>query len=298
MSTAPRNTPGWAALQQLIASELAAPVPPEVTAMAGRLRAGRRGVAAILFYGSGLWKQPDPDTVFDFYVLVDGFVGFDQRRLHALLGRLLPPNVYYLAEDDRRCKFAVMRTDQFGKAAAGRSLNSQIWARFAQPCRLVYARDRAARDTVAAVLADAVVTFHAQTLPLMPAGDRDPRGVWIRGLQQTYLNEWRSESGSRAEDIYLASRTALDARSRLVLPCCTPARYVATRGIRRLLSKSVYFLQLLKAVFTFDGGVDYALWKIERQSGVKLQATDLQRRHPLVAAWPLVWKAWRAGGLR
>lgn len=298
MSTAPRNTPGSSALQQLIASELAVPVAPEVTAMAGRLRAGRRSVAAILFYGSGLWKQPDSDTVLDFYVLVDGFAAFDSRRAHAVLGRLLPPNVYYLAQDNRRCKFAVMRTDQFGKAAAGRSLNSQIWARFAQPCRLVYARDRDARDTVAAALADAVVTFHAQTLPLLPARERDPRGVWIRGLQQTYHNEWRSESGSRAEDIYLASRDAFDARSRLVLPRCTPARSVATRGVRRLLSKLVYFLQLVKAVFTFDGGVDYALWKIERQSGVKLQATALQRRHPLIAAWPLVWKAWRAGGLR
>ncbi|MDZ7841215.1 MAG: hypothetical protein U5R46_10425 [Gammaproteobacteria bacterium] len=222
MSTTPGNTAGWAELEQLIASELAAPVAPEVTAMAGRIRAGRQGVAAILFYGSGLWKRPDPDTVFDFYVLVDDFAGFDSRWLHGVLGSLLPPNVYYLADDNLRCKFAVMRTDQFGKAAAGRSLNSQIWARFAQPCRLVYARDRGARNAVAAALAEAVVTFHAQTLPLVPAGNRDPRSVWIQGLRQTYNNEWRSESGSRPEDIYLASKDALDARSRLVLPRCTP----------------------------------------------------------------------------
>ena len=77
-----------------------------------------------------------------------------------------------------------------------------------------------------------------------------------------------------------------------------PAPRPAIRGLRRVAGKAVYFLQLVKAVFTFEGGVDYAIWKIERQSGVKLEASDFQRRHPLVAAWPLVWKAWRAGGLR
>lgn len=286
------------ALKDLITDELETPVAPPIAALGDQVRSGRRGVAAILFYGSGLWKQPDPDTVFDFYVLIDSYPAFDPRRLHALFGRLLPPNVYYLEDGGLRCKFAVIRSDQFARAAAGRSLNSQVWARFAQPCRLVYARDRAARDAVAAMLADAVVTFHAQTLPLLAADDREPARVWTRGLEQTYGNEWRSESGGRARDIYQASRAALDARSRFVLPDCRPARRIATRGSRRLLSKTVCFLQLMKAVFTFDGGVDYALWKIERQSGVRLQASGFQRRHPLIAAWPLVWKAWRAGGLR
>lgn len=286
------------ALQDLITAELETPVAPAITALCDRLRSNRDGVVAVLFYGSGLWRAPQRDTVFDFYVLVDRYLAFDARRLHALFGRLLPPNVYYLEDGELRCKFAVIRVDQFQKAAAGGGLNTQIWARFAQPCRLVYARDRAARDVVAAALAGAVVTFHAQTLPLLAADERDARGVWIRGLRQTYHNEWRSESGARAESIYQASRAALDDRSALVLPDCRPASRVATHGTRRLLSKTIYFVQLMKAVFTFEGGVDYALWKIERQSGVKLQASDFQRRHPLIAAWPLVWKAWRAGGLR
>lgn len=286
------------ALRRLVGEELGKPVAPEITILSDRLRAGRSGVAAVLFYGSGLWKPPDREVVFDFYVLVDGYTSFDPQRLHALFGWLLPPNVYYLEHGRGRCKFAVIRIDQFERAAAGRSLNSQIWARFAQPCRLLYVRDAAVRERVSAALADAVVTFHAQTLPLLTWDRRDPRSVWTLGLQRTYDNEWRSESAGRAEDIYEASRTPLDARSRLVLPHCRPAHNLATRGARRLLAKTIYFLQLMKAVFTFDGGVDYALWKIERQSGVKLQASEFQKRHPLIAAWPLVWKAWRTGGLR
>jgi hypothetical protein len=54
----------------------------------------------------------------------------------------------------------------------------------------------------------------------------------------------------------------------------------------------------MKATLTFENGVDYALWKIERQSGVHMKASPLQRRHPLIAAWPLVWKLWRKGAFR
>jgi len=285
-------------LLQLIDDELDGPVPQEVRDLADQIRLGRDSVVAVLFYGAGLWKSPDSDTVFDFYVLIGGYRAFDDRPLQALLGWMLPPNVYYLEHAGARCKYAVIRQDQFESAVAGRALTTQIWARFAQPCRLLYARDAAARRDVVEALAQAVMTFHSQVLALLPPHQHDPRHVWISGLEQTYANEWRSERSGRAAEIYAASRDTLDARSRLVLPECRPARRVATRGLRRVLAKAVYFLQLAKAVFTFDGGVDYALWKIERQSGVKLHATDFQRRHPLISAWPLVWKAWRLGGLR
>lgn len=287
-----------AALRRLIASEIDQPVPREIAALADRVRQGRAGIVALLYYGAGLWKAPADDTVFDFYVITSTYRAFDGRRLHAVFGHLLPPNAYYLEHGGLRCKYAVMRLDQFRRAAAGGALTTQIWARFAQPCRLLHARDPAAREAIVDALADAVVTFHAQTLPHLVQTTRRPEDIWLRGLGLTYSNEWRSEGDDRARAIFDASRDALEARSRLVLPGCSPTRRPATRGPRRLLGKAVYFLQLMKAVFTFEGGVDYALWKIERQSGVRLQASAFQRRHPLIAAWPLVWRAWRRGGLR
>lgn len=287
------------ALDRLIAGELDQPVAPAIQRLVDRIRGVGQDVLAILFYGAGLWKSPAEDTVFDFYVLTGSYRRFDDRRLHALFGYFLPPNVYYLEVDELRCKFAVIRFDQFRKGASGRGLTTQIWARFAQPCRLVYCRDNAVRELIIEALADAVVTFHAQTLPLLePDEKRNADTIWTRGLSRTYANEWRSERGDRAASIVQASRDALEARSALILPGCRPARHPATRGLRRLLAKAVYFAQLMKAVFTFEGGVDYALWKIERQSGLKLQATDFQKRHPLIGAWPLVWRAWRRGGLR
>jgi hypothetical protein len=56
--------------------------------------------------------------------------------------------------------------------------------------------------------------------------------------------------------------------------------------------------RLAKAAVTFEGGVDYALWKVERHSGVRVEAGPWQRRHPILAAVPLGWRAWRQGAFR
>ena len=283
----------WDTLRGLIATDLR-----QVAALAQDIRAGHNGVLAVLFYGSGLWLTPDRTTVYDFYVLVDSYRAFDKRRFHAALGQLLPPNVYYIETQTGRAKYAVMRLDQFERAAAGKTLHSQIWSRFSQPCRLLYVRDGTVRDAVITALARAVVTFHEQTLPLLANSDITPHAIWVRGLMQTYGNEWRTEAAARTEQIYNAARPQLDARTESALKLSRAAQTVATTGLRRVVAKLVYFLQLMKAVFTFDGGVDYALYKIERHSGVRLDASDFQRRHPLIAAWPLVWQAWRRGALR
>ena len=57
-------------------------------------------------------------------------------------------------------------------------------------------------------------------------------------------------------------------------------------------------LRLLKASFTFDGGVSYLVWKIERQSGVKVEITPFMRRFPRLGAIGAMWRTWRRGGFR
>ncbi len=49
---------------------------------------------------------------------------------------------------------------------------------------------------------------------------------------------------------------------------------------------------------TFEGGVDYILWKIERHSGVTVDIEPRLRRHPLLAMWILAWRLYRRGGFR
>jgi len=302
--------------------EALAPVDdPGLAALVAAIRARAEGeVAAVLFYGSGLWQAVGDDTVHDFYVLVERPRDFDRRPLVALLGRLLPPNVYYLetrhAGGTLRAKCAVMTLEQFARAAAGRAATPQIWARFAQPCRLVHARDAAARDRVLAALAYAVVTFHRKILPLVPAG-ADARDIWRRGLAETYGRELRSESSDRAASVFDAQPEAFAWRTRCAVPLTgLPAalddagRLVWREGggrrrrarlaaaLARPLGKLVALLRLMKATVTFEGGVDYVLWKIERHSGVRVEPSAFTRRHPLIGGWALLVKLYRRGAFR
>ncbi|MET0918406.1 MAG: hypothetical protein ABWY07_08305, partial [Burkholderiales bacterium] len=56
--------------------------------------------------------------------------------------------------------------------------------------------------------------------------------------------------------------------------------------------------RLLKASFTFDGGLPYLVWKIERHSGVKVEITPFMRRFPRLGAIGAMWRTWRRGGFR
>jgi hypothetical protein len=56
---------------------------------------------------------------------------------------------------------------------------------------------------------------------------------------------------------------------------------------RRRTSKLLNFARLAKATFTFDGALDYVLWKVAARRGA---GTDWRQRHPLLSA-PECWRA-------
>jgi hypothetical protein len=68
--------------------------------------------------------------------------------------------------------------------------------------------------------------------------------------------------------------------------------------VRRLQGKALSVLRLLKASFTFDGGLPYLAWKIERHSGVRIEITPFMRRFPRLGAIGALWRTWRLGGVR
>jgi hypothetical protein len=69
-------------------------------------------------------------------------------------------------------------------------------------------------------------------------------------------------------------------------------------SLRRLWGRSLNVLRLLKAASTFTDGLDYVLWKLERHSGLRIEATPRMRRYPRLAAFRLAWLVWRKGALR
>jgi hypothetical protein len=299
-------------LEAQIAREVASPAHPAALALADAIRARHGGIAAILFYGSCL-RQPataaaPPDGILDFYVVVDRYRDAYPGRLLALANRVLPPNVFHVAASWRgepvRAKYAVIDMAQFRRGLSGASLQTSLWARFAQPCRLVWARDTQARAAIGAALADAVITMVAAVAPLLER-NASAEQLWLRGFEETYRAELRTEGAARAEHLYENDRGRYDAITPLALAAAGMApgggahRAAQVRWLgRRVLGKTLSVLRLIKSAFTFDGGVDYILWKIERHSGVRLPVSPWQRRHPLLASPVFLWRLYRLGAIR
>jgi hypothetical protein len=299
------------AVTALIAAELNTPVAAAAVAMAEhcRQRHGKAAVA-VLFYGSCL-RQPDQalaDALLDFYVIVDDYAAAYDSRLLAWANALLPPNVFYVEMPWRdmqlRAKYAVISLHQFAEGCAPSARNVSIWARFCQPARLVWQRDAVAGAALATALAQACRTMFQNALPLLQAGgEADALAVWREGFKATYAAELRSESTDRAlaivaadEDRYRKVGAAL-----MVEPIAAVTSHEAALSkwrSRRRLGKALNYLRLIKAAFTFDGAVDYVIWKVRRHSGVVIPVSDWQRRHPLLAAPGLAWKLYRRGAFR
>jgi hypothetical protein len=308
----------------IVREELLQPVPSAVAKLAAELTQRHMTAwLAVLFYGSCLRRGEaalfDPDSLLDFYVLVDDYdLAYPQNPVMAWANRLLPPNVYFIEVNINgqsiRAKYAVMSMAQFVQGCSAESRTSTIWARFAQPARLIAVRNEAARLAVEAACADAAATFLAAVLPLL--GDRfSAEHIWEEGFRATYGAELRSEHGNeRASIIFAADRArycrvvaaalerpiGADPSSQYENPLDAVARDRGRRAWfwRRMTGKTFNLLRLIKAVFTFDGAVDYALWKVERHSGVRPPVSAWERRHPILAAPVLLWRFYRAGAFR
>jgi hypothetical protein len=297
------------ALRETLSEELNRPVADTVTAIADVLRARyERAAVAVLFYGSCL-RSPEAelaDNLLDFYVLVDDYRKTYDKTWLAVANRLLPPNAFYCETvwqgTQIRAKYVVISLEDFARFCRPETQNVSVWARYAQPARIVWTRDAATTDQIVTACMDAVRTMLRRAWPLEPA-TRDSRTLWTRALRETYAAELRPESADRAVKIFEADQARYERLTPLVLdelgrPETSPEKAAAEWKHRRRLGKTLNLLRIIKGTFTFDGGLDYALWKIKRHSGMTVPVTDWQRRHPLLAAPGLAWRLYRMGAFR
>jgi hypothetical protein len=301
-------------IDTIIGEEMTRPVAPAVTAAAQAVRAPHeRAAVAVLFYGSCL-RVPEADladNLLDFYVIVDDYRAAYDRRWLAVANRLLPPNAFYREAPmpdgagqggTIRAKYVVISLDDFARACAPETRNVSIWARFAQPARIVWVRDAAGMDRVLASCGQAVRTMFRNAWPLEPTS-RDAATIWTRAFRETYAAELRPETAGRAQHIFDADRGRYEALTPLLIetlrqPYQSRATAEAAWRGRRRLGKTLNLARIVKGTFTFDGGLDYALWKIRRHSGVTVPVSEWQRRHPLLAAPGLAWRLYRMGAFR
>jgi predicted nucleotidyltransferase len=297
---------------------------PGINALADAARE-RHGdsVRAVLFYGSCLRSGNVYEGLADLYVLVDDYKSAFNSRALAFFNRLLPPNVFYLEIPFEghvlRAKYAVLTLADFRKGTE-HWFHSYLWGRFAQKTGIIYASDEVVKNQVLEALACAVNKFVSQTLPQMDS-TFSARDLWSRGLALSYRSELRTEEPERAaERLFDANPAYYRALTQLVLETltydlkanagsetyCSPvelpgaSRLLNLWGwrVRILQGKVLSVLRLLKGFFTFEGGIDYILWKIERHSGVRVEIGETLRRFPPVAIVVIFWRLYRQNAFR
>jgi len=283
-------------LRDLVEEELSQPVDPRVTAMAQAI-AAKHGAASreVLFYGSCLRQKQLDGLMLDFYLIVSSYdEAYDKRWLRKA-NALIPPNVFPFQHDGLAAKYAVLSEADFHRLNGPETRNVSVWARFAQPSRLVWVADGAARNRAI----DAV--SRAAPALLAAAGRREseePLDWWRRAFSLTYSAELRAERKARSGSVVDADE---DRYRRFNRPAIEAIESNAGSGrwlLRRIEGKALSVLRLAKASATYAGGAEYIAWKINRHAGTSIELTPWQKRHPLLAAISLLPRLLRSGAIR
>ena len=162
-------------------------------------------------------------------------------------------------------------------------------------------------------------TFLQRALPRLPASG-PVLDLWRGALALSYGTELRTERSGRAAELVQASLGHFENVTRqlegtLDFPFSVLeleqtlhyeadiSRYRRAAGrlgwlLRRVYGKSMSVLRLLKGLFTFDGGIDYVVWKLARHSGQEVVVPDRVRRFPMLFIWGFFWRLYRRGVFR
>jgi len=282
--------------RELVEAELGQPVDRRVAGMAEAI-AARHGAAsrAVLFYGSCLRERQLDGLMLDFYLIVSDYAAAYDKAWLAKANALIPPNVFPFQHDGLAAKYAVLSEADFHRLNGPETRSVSVWARFAQPSRLVWAADAAARS--AAV--DAV--SRAAPALLAAAGKVDGEAAldwWRRAFALTYSAELRAERKGRAGSVIDADIARYERFSPAVIASIEPIMPGGSWARRRIEGKLLSVLRLAKASATYAGGAEYIAWKINRHAGTDIELKPWQKRHPLLAAISLLPRLLKSGAIR
>ena len=305
-------------LETLVATELAEPVDPRVTAMAEALAARYPDAArSVLFYGSCLREANLDGLMLDFYLIVSDYRAAYGSGWLAFANRHVPPNVFPFEHDGLIAKYAVLSGADFRRLASASTRNVSVWARFAQPSRLVWAADEQAASQSAIAIAGAAPALLSAARPLL-ADRLNVAELWEGAFALTYGAELRAERKGRASSVvgadpgryarFTAPTLAAAGLGAMIeggvvsfVDSITPAERKAGEAgwrRRRREGKALTLLRLAKASTTYAGGIDYLAWKINRHAGAAIEIKPWQRRWPILGALALLPRLVLRGAVR
>lgn len=305
---------------------------PTLAALLAQLQARFRGATCCtLVYGSCLRSGDIYDGLLDLYLICDSYRAAYGPSLAATANWLLPPNVFYAEQAPvsgsstpgsespgkiLRSKVTVISLRDFQRGCSPAWFESYIWGRFAQPTRILQARDPLLRAQVESALIGAARTLLQKSIPALPAAG-SLSSLWEHSLALSYATELRTEGSGRAQELVRSSLnfyTALtghlsgqlgftlelvqrDGQWHYRSAILNRRRHTASLAwrLRRIAGKLLSIARLVKALFTFAGGLDYIAWKLQRHSGVPIDIPDNVRRAPLIHLWGFFWGLYRRG---
>lgn len=304
-------------LQQLVAAELREPVQQKIAHFAHFIAAQYGDSArAVLFYGSCLRSEQLEGEMLDFYLIVSDYDSAYDKQWMAKWNRRLPPNVFPFEYEGLMAKVAVLSEADFHKLNRAGASTVSVWARFSQPCRMVWFADEDAQRKIALAVAGAAPTLLNAALAHM---DRDIPllDLWELGYALTYGAELRAERESRPASVISFDPARYEKLGRAALHHTAIANHI--RGGRVILKedpenrveqeqnrwpglrrrgKLLTLARLAKATFTYAGGIDYIAWKVRRHSGEEITVRDWHRKHPILAAVLFLPKLMVKGAVR
>jgi len=283
-------------LRDLVEAELSQPVDPRVAEMAAAI-ASKHGEAsrAVLFYGSCLRQKQLDGLMLDFYLIVSDYRAAYGKRWLAAANRLVPPNVFPIQHGGLAAKYAVLSEADFHRLNGPETRNVSVWARFAQPSRLVWYKDEAAKRRAFDAVSRAAPTLLAAAGKI--TGEA-PLDWWRRAFALTYSAELRAERAGRSGSVVDAD---IERYRRFSDPAIEAIPADARGGqwlLRRIEGKTLSVLRLAKASATYAGGAEYIAWKINRHAGTDIELKPWQKRHPLLAAISLLPRLLKSGAIR
>lgn len=288
-------------LVDLVRAELLQPADPRAAAMAGAIAARYPQAArAVLFYGSCLREANLDGLMLDFYLIVSDYPAAYGKSWLARANALIPPNVFPFEHQGLIAKYAVLSEADFARLNSVAADNVSVWARFAQPARLLWAADDLARQRAIVAVAQAAPTLLSLARPMAEESD-EVLDLWRCGFTLTYAAELRAERKGRSLSIVDADPDRYRRLGEAALAQCLPPSPADAPGRWRALQqrgKRLSVVRLAKASFTYAGGIDYLAWKINRHAGTAITIKPWQRRWPLLGAVTLLPALFRSGAIR
>lgn len=297
-------------LKPLVNTELAESVEPRVAAFAEAIAAQFGDASrAVLFYGSCLRTTQLEGQMLDFYLIVSSYEAAYGRSWLVLANKLLPPNVFPVEHDGLVAKIAVLSEQDFHKLNGPEASAVSVWARFAQPSRLVWFADEAAREKAVTAIARAPMTLFELALPVLGVQPQTPMSIWRRGFELTYGAELRAERANRAGSVVdadperyerfgLATMATMQNQDPSESGELTFAEADKRWKTLRRNGKLLTLARLAKASGTYAGGIDYLAWKINRHAGTDYVIKPWQRRWPILGALTMLPRLIAGGAIK